>query len=94
LRERIRAGSLEAGENWTLTMDNRVRVKLPSGEAAREALARLAIFERESRILEKDILLVDMRVPDRVIARQSVEAAAARADMLKNKAKQKGGVVL
>lgn len=94
LRARIRAGSLEAGENWTLTMDNRVRVKLPSAEAAREALARLAVLERESRILEKDVLLVDMRVPDRVVARQSVEAAAARAEMLKNKAKQKGGVVL
>lgn len=94
LRERIRAGSLEAGANWTLTMDNGVRVKLPDGADARAALARLATFERENRILEKDILLVDMRVPDRIVARQSVEAMAARTEMLKNKAKQKGGLVL
>lgn len=93
LRERIRAGSLEAGENWTLTMDNGVRVKLSGGAAARDGLARLALLERESRLLEKDILLVDMRMPDRVVVRQSVEAAAARSDMLAIRAKQQKGAV-
>lgn len=95
LRERIRAGSLEAGSNWTLTMDNGVRVKLPGGKDAAAALARFALLERDHRLLDKDILLVDLRTPDRVAVRQSVEAAAARAEMLKNRAKQlKGAVTL
>ncbi|MFC0283928.1 cell division protein FtsQ/DivIB [Camelimonas abortus] len=93
LRGRIRAGSLEAGASWTLTMDNGVRVRLPAGEGAAAALERLVRLEREHRLLEKDILMVDLRMPDRVVARQTVEAAAAREEMLRNRARQTKGAV-
>lgn len=86
LRPRIRAGMLVAGRRWNLKLDNGVDVKLPE-LGAREALARFALLEREHRISEKDILSVDLRQPDRIVMRQSVEAAAARAETLKKKGK-------
>jgi cell division protein FtsQ len=40
--------------------------------------------------LEKDILAVDMREPDRAAFRLSEQAAAARAEMLAKKTPKKG----
>jgi cell division protein FtsQ len=52
---------------------------------------RLVSLESDYRILDKDVLAIDLRQPDRVTMRLSEEAAAARADQLKSKAKKKGG---
>ncbi|WP_244641960.1 cell division protein FtsQ/DivIB [Chelatococcus reniformis] len=90
LRGRIRAGTLEAGRRWTLKLDNGLDVKLPERGAA-EALTRFAVLERDSRLSDRDILSVDMRQPDRIVVRQTVEAAAARAEALKKKAKPAKG---
>ncbi|WP_422679897.1 cell division protein FtsQ/DivIB [Chelatococcus albus] len=90
LRNRIRAGALVSGRRWNLKLDNGVDVRLPETGAA-AAVARLASLERDHRILDKDILTIDLRMPDRVAVRLSEEAAAARADMLKKKPKMPRG---
>jgi cell division protein FtsQ len=91
LKERIRAGTLVAGRRWTLKMDNGMDVRLPElGKA--EALARLVKLEREQKILEKDVLAIDLRMPDRVVVRLTEEAAAARMDALKKKPMRGKGV--
>jgi cell division protein FtsQ len=91
LKARIRAGTLVSGRRWTLKMDNGTDVRLPELGAA-EALARLVRLEREQKILEKDALVVDLRMPDRVVVRLTEEAAAARADALKKKPMRGKGV--
>ncbi len=87
----IRAATLVSGRRWNLKLDNGMDVRLP--EAKPEvALQRLVSLESDARILDKDVLAIDLRQPDRVVMRLSEEAAAARADMLKSKTgKKKGG---
>jgi cell division protein FtsQ len=91
LKGRIRAGTLVSGRRWTLKFDNGLDVRLPELGAA-EALARLVKLEREQRILEKDVLAIDLRIPDRVVVRLTEEAAAARAEALKKKPVRGKGV--
>lgn len=84
LKGRIRAGTLVSGRRWTLKIDNGMDVRLPETGTA-EALARLVKLEREQKILEKDVLAIDLRMPDRVVVRLTEEAAAARAEVMKKK---------
>lgn len=76
LRVPVRAGVLVSGRRWTLRLENGMDVKLPETGAV-EALGRLAQLDRDSRLLQKDIVSVDMRIPGRVTARLTSEAQAA-----------------
>ena len=78
LRGKIRAGVLVAGRRWELKMTNDVEVKLPEIDP-QGALAALAVLERDNRVLEKDVVFLDFRVPGRMVARLGEEAAANRA---------------
>jgi cell division protein FtsQ len=94
LRSQIRAGMLVSGRRWTLKMENGLDVRLPEENAA-EAVARLARLEREQHILDKDVLALDLRIPDRVVVRLTEEAAAARAEAVKKRPQRgaKGGEI-
>lgn len=81
LGARIKAGTFVSGRRWTLKLDG-VDIRLPETGAA-DALTRLVRIERENRILEKDIIAVDLRMADRVVVRLTEEAAAARAESRK-----------
>jgi cell division protein FtsQ len=91
LKSRIRAGTLVAGRRWTLKMDNGMDVRLPE-KGASDALARLVKLENEQKILEKDVLAIDLRMADRVVVRLTEEAALARAESLKKKPMRGKGV--
>jgi len=87
----IRAATLVSGRRWNLKLDNGMDVRLPEVKPE-AALQRLVSLESDARILDKDVLAIDLRQPDRVVMRLSEEAAAARAEMLKSKTgKKKGG---
>ncbi|PIK71974.1 cell division protein FtsQ/DivIB [Methylobacterium frigidaeris] len=88
LKDRIRAGTLVSGRRWTLKLDG-IDVRLPEA-GAREAVARLVKLEAESSVLEKDIIAVDLRLPDRVVVRLTEEGAAARLEAQKKQKKPKG----
>jgi cell division protein FtsQ len=88
LKARIRAGILVSERRWTLKMDNGVEIDLPERDPA-AAIARFALLERDSHVLEKDIVSVDLRLLDRVAVRLTDEAAAARAAATASK-KHKG----
>lgn len=90
LAPHVRAGTLVAGRRWTLKLDNGMDVRLPETQAD-EAVKRLVGLESDFRILEKDLLAIDLRQPDRVVMRLTEEGASARADQLKTKGKKKGG---
>ena len=89
LRDRIRAGMYVSGRRWTLKMDNGIEIALPE-ENPGEAVAHLAGLEHDGQILEKDVVSLDLRMPDRVVARLSADAAAAREESLAKKPKKKG----
>jgi cell division protein FtsQ len=91
LRSRVRAGILVGERRWTVKFDNGIDVRLPEENPAK-AFARLSALSRDQKILDRDILSIDLRLPDRVVMRLGEEAATARAEMLKNKTKvTKGG---
>jgi cell division protein FtsQ len=79
LRGQIRAGVLVSERRWNLKLANGVDVKLPeSGHI--EALRQLAKLDRESQVLSKDIIAVDLRAPGRVAFRLSEDSAQVRRD--------------
>ncbi|WOJ88570.1 FtsQ-type POTRA domain-containing protein [Methylocapsa polymorpha] len=89
-RDKIRAGVLIAQRRWTLKMTNGIDVLLPEREPA-AALASFIQLQRDSHILDKDVLSFDLRQPGRVVARLTEDAAAARAESTAHKTKSKGG---
>lgn len=89
LKSRVRAGVLVSGRRWSLDMTNGVEVKLPEQDPE-AALAVLQRLQREARILDKDVISIDLRAPGRVAARLSEEAAAARA-AASSRGSHKGG---
>jgi cell division protein FtsQ len=88
LRDKVRAGIFVGQRRWTLQMDSGVEVELPELEAV-DTLKRLAAIEQQSHILEKDVISIDLRIPGRITARLSEDAAAARAAMLAKRPKHK-----
>ncbi|MBO0734290.1 MAG: FtsQ-type POTRA domain-containing protein [Methylocapsa sp.] len=90
LREHIIAGVRVGLRRWTLKTDGGTDVLLPERQPE-TAAARLAGLQRLYHILDKDILLIDLRQPDRLAVRLSEEAAAARAGPPARNARARGG---
>jgi cell division protein FtsQ len=89
LRSRVVAGILVADRRWTLKMDSGVEVKLPETDA-KAAVARLVALDQQAKLLDKDLVSIDLRRASRISVRLSDDAAAARAEMLAKKPKSKG----
>lgn len=83
---------LVAERRWNLHLKSGVEILLPEIEPER-ALRTLVALDHSKKLLSRDIVLVDLRLSDRVTVRQSDGAAAARAQALKDqeKARKKPG---
>jgi cell division protein FtsQ len=92
IRAALRASILVAERRWNLRLDNGIDVRLPEGDVE-QALDRLVALDRDKKLLSRDIVAVDLRLPDRVSVRLSDAAAQAREDVLRDKKKKKGGDV-
>jgi cell division protein FtsQ len=90
LRDVVRASVLVGERRWNLRLKNGIDVRLPESDVA-PALARLVALDREKNLITRDILAIDLRLPDRVTVRLSDAAAQARIEAAKDKAKKKGG---
>lgn len=84
LANQVRAGTLVGERRWTLKLKNGIDVKLPEEEPAR-ALARLAEVDKDSRLLSRDIIGIDLRQSDRIVVRLSEDAAQTRNDVFEKK---------
>jgi cell division protein FtsQ len=92
LRARILAGTLVSGRRWTLKLDNGIDIRLPEAAPA-EALRRLVALETSAKVLSRDIIAIDLRMPDRVVVRLTEEAMSQRLEMMKKRPQRgKGGV--
>jgi cell division protein FtsQ len=77
IARRVDAAVLVGGRRWDLRLDNGVDVRLPESDIA-AALQQLVEAEAAHGVLEKDIVAVDLRVPDRLTIQTSAEAAERR----------------
>ena len=71
VHKRLRAATWVADRRWDLTMDNGVVVKLPEGGML-TALRQLADMDATGKVLDRDIVAVDLRQPDRMVLQTSV----------------------
>jgi cell division protein FtsQ len=90
IRAQLRASVLAAERRWDLWLKNGVEIRLPETRVE-QALELLTKLDREKQLLSRDIVAVDLRLPDRVSVRLSDDAALAREEALKDKQKKKGG---
>lgn len=68
LAEQVAAAVRVGGRRWNVEFKNGVAVALPEDDAT-GAWHRLAAIEKNHRVLERRVLLVDLRLPDRVYLR-------------------------
>ena len=90
IREQVRASILVGERRWNL------RLRTASTCACRKttsstALETLVALDRDKKLLSRDIVAVDLRLPDRVTVRLSDAAAACALDALKDKKPEEGG---
>ncbi len=76
LAARVRAGVRLGQRRWTLRFDNGVEAALPE-TGAPAAWHRLAALEASSRVLERNIASIDLRLPDRIVLK-ALPAPAAK----------------
>jgi cell division protein FtsQ len=88
IRSAIYASVLVAQRRWDLRLKNGLDIRLPEDNVA-QALDRLVNLDREKKLLSRDIVAVDLRLPDRVTVQLSDAAAQARDEVLKDKDKKK-----
>jgi cell division protein FtsQ len=89
LAPRVRAGALVSGRRWSLIMTNGVEVKLPEVDPG-AAVGVLLRAQRETRILDKDIRSIDLRLADRIAVRLTEQGAETRENAAKRKAPKSG----
>jgi cell division protein FtsQ len=62
------AASYVGYRRWNIKLDNRIEINLPA-KNVKNALQRLNRLQQEHEIFSKDILGIDLRIPDRLIVR-------------------------
>lgn len=69
VREHVIAAVRVSSRRWNLTLRNGATVLLPEGEEIR-AIHRLAQFDTSTHLLDRPVVLIDMRLPDRLTIRE------------------------
>ncbi len=64
--EQLEAAVRVSGRRWNLRLKENIEVRLPETEVA-VALARLAELQHSHALLKRDVIAVDLRLPDRLI---------------------------
>jgi len=88
VRSVTKAAIFVGQRRWNLRLKDGLDVRLPETDVGK-ALARLSTYDREDHLFSRDIVAIDMRLPDRLIVQLSDDAAKAREDLLKDKKPKK-----
>src|SRR3984893_12184243 len=76
---------------WNLRLKDGLDIRLPENDVG-NALAELSRLDKEDKLFSRDIVAVDMRLPDRLTVQLSDDAAKAREELFKDrKPKKKAG---
>ncbi len=73
IRTRVAAAVRVGERRWNLQLKNHVTVMLPEGHET-AALARLADLQTQQQILDRPLVFIDMRLPDRLAVRARATA--------------------
>jgi len=73
---------------WNLRLKDGLDVRLPENDVG-NALAALSKLDKEDKLFSRDIVAVDMRLPDRLTVQLSDDAARAREELFKDKKPKK-----
>jgi len=73
---------------WNLRLNDGLDIRLPESDVG-NALATLSALDRDDHLFSKDIVAVDLRLPDRLVVQLSDDAAKAREEALKKKEPKK-----
>ncbi len=74
LRTRVSTAVRVGGRRWNLSLDGGIDVRLPERDPA-AAWAELARIQREHDVFGRDVVIIDLRMPDRLIVRTAPDAA-------------------
>ena len=69
-----------------MRLDNGMTVKLPE-KGEEEAIAELLAFDRNGALLSRDVMAVDMRIPDRLVLQLTPDGMERRTAELEAQAK-------
>jgi cell division protein FtsQ len=90
VRAATRAAIFVGERRWSLRLKDGLDIKLPENDVG-NALAALSKLDKEDRLFCRDIVAVDMRLPDRLTVQLSEDAAKAREQLFKDKKLKKAG---
>src|SRR3954452_3171690 len=90
VRSVMKAAVLVGERRWNLRLKDGLDVRLPENDIG-NALAALSKLDKEDRLFSRDIVAVDMRLPDRLVVQLSDDAGKARDELFKKQQKKKAG---
>jgi cell division protein FtsQ len=91
VRNLTKAAIFVGERRWNLRLKDGLDIRLPENNVG-NALAALSKLDKEDRLFSRDIVAVDMRLPDRLTVQLSEDAAKAREELFKDrKSKKKAG---
>lgn len=77
LMTRVKAAVWVGDRRWNIVLNNGINIRLPEDGAA-TAWARLAEYERTHKVLGRNVKVLDMRLPDRLIVRKEPKTAVRK----------------
>ncbi|WP_342727627.1 FtsQ-type POTRA domain-containing protein [Bradyrhizobium sp. B097] len=91
VRSVTKAAIFVGERRWNLRLKDGLDVRLPENDVG-NALAALSRLDKDEKLFSRDIVAIDMRLPDRLIVQLSEEAGKARDELFKDKkSKKKAG---
>jgi cell division protein FtsQ len=88
VRSVTKAAIFVGERRWNLRLNDGLDIRLPENDVG-NALATLSKLDKEDRLFSRDIVAVDMRLPDRLTVQLSEDAAKAREELFKEKKPKK-----
>ncbi|HKO73526.1 MAG TPA: cell division protein FtsQ/DivIB [Bradyrhizobium sp.] len=92
VRSTTKAAVFVGERRWNLRLKDGLDIRLPENDVA-NALASLSRLDQEEHLFSRDIVAIDMRLPDRLTVQLSEDAAKAREELFKKQPKKKAGDV-
>ena len=88
VRAATKAAIFVGERRWNLRLKDGLDIRLPENDVG-NALAALSKLDKEEKLFSRDIVAVDMRLPDRLTVQLSEDAAKAREELFKDKKPKK-----
>jgi len=90
VRSATKAAIFVGERRWNLRLKDGLDIRLPENDVG-NALAALSKLDKEERLFSRDIVAIDMRLPDRLTVQLSEDAAKTREELFKKQQKKKAG---